>query len=134
MSENRITGFSIGNKEIYVEEAPVFRASRGRGPRLGLSTTYLHFGNVSVFTTRSLFVTFTNNGNQTLQIRNLASSNYAFSLSASQFNILPGESRTLRVSFTPYLEQTYYGTLTFSTNDSRYANGSVYMMGRGMRF
>jgi len=121
-------------KENLVPAAPVKTPLQKQGPDLSVSPTYHDFMGVPVFMPRTLLVTFSNNGNSTLRVRNISTSNYVFASSAASLSIPPGESRTLRIVFTPYAEQTYYGSVSFQTNDPDYSSGSIYLTGRGVPF
>ncbi|MFO1518870.1 MAG: choice-of-anchor D domain-containing protein [bacterium] len=103
-------------------------------PSLSLSTTYINFGDVQVFTPRTQFVTFTNNGSQPIRVTGISSDNYVFAVSRGQLTIPPNESRTLSITFTPQFAQTYYGNVSFRTSDPNYASGSIYLMGTGTTF
>lgn len=102
------------------------------GASLNVSRTYIDFGSVPVFFSRREDVYFRNTGTQTLHVRSILAP-YGFSASASSLTIPPGESRTLTITFSPYFEQLYQGSVSFSTDDPNYSGGSIFVMGRGVR-
>lgn len=101
--------------------------------RLLVSPTYLNFGDVFVYSRRTQFVTFENQGNRPLVISNINSSQSAiFQVYENRLVIPPGESRTVSIVFVPYFSQSYSGTIFYSSNDPQHSHGSLYLTGRGV--
>ena len=108
--------------------------SQKQGASLSVSRTYVQFGDVPVYTTQTQWVTFTNNGSRTLRVSQIGTSDFAFSPFQSSLTIPPGESRSLKIDFTPMFEQNYTGFISFQSNDPDYSSGSIYVTGRGIRY
>jgi len=105
--------------------------SEKQGASLRLSRTLVSFGDVPIYTTSTQWVTFTNNGSRTLQINNIMTSDYTFAPFQPRLTIPPGESRSLKIDFTPMFQQSYSGYISFDSNDPEYSSGYIYVSGRG---
>lgn len=84
--------------------------------------------------TRSEWVTFYNEGKTTLRISQIASSEFAFTPVQPSLTIPPGESRSLKIDFTPMFKRTYTGFISFQSNDPDYSYGSIYVTGQGIGY
>ncbi len=68
---------------------------------LHLLTHSISFGNVKIGQSKDTTVAFTNNGNDTLKITGVAASSAAFSAKQSSRSLLPGQSFTDSLTFSP---------------------------------
>lgn len=100
--------------------------------RLGFYRSYVGFGDVSLYTPRSVLITFVNSGTEDLHIRDFSSTESAFRLSRQNLSIRPGETALLRVSFTPSTARSYSGSISFRTNDPHTPSGTLFLTGRGI--
>jgi len=99
---------------------------------IALSADSLSFGSTNIGATDSLMFKVYNNGiDSTLQVSNISSSNPAFAASPASFSVLPGDSATVTVTFTPTAMQTYSDSLTISSNDPQQPQVKVYVSGVG---
>lgn len=103
----------------------------GSGPSLAPYQSYISFGSVALFSQNSQMVYFQNRGNRPLVLRNFQSTDVAFQASQAQLTILPGESRMLRIVFSPPTARSYSASLSFSSNDLAHASGSLFLSGTG---
>ena len=106
--------------------------SEKQGASLSVYPTLVTFGDVNVYSTSSQWVTFTNNSSRTLQINNILTSDYTFAPFQQRLTIPPGESRSLKIDFTPMFKQNYSGYISFDSNDPDYSHGYIYLSGRGV--
>jgi len=85
-------------------------------PEITLDLSALPFGDVTANTSKQLSITVKNTGDETLKISAISSSDPAFTVSSTEFTILPGKEKILFVTFSPAQEKTYSATLTIQSN------------------
>jgi hypothetical protein len=131
-------GVFADSLEIFsndADENPVVVKLRGRGiaPDIAVMPDTLEFGLVCGGTDKLLFVTVKNEGDDTLRVRSLNSSNKAFSPEHSPiFNLAPGDSEKVAVRFTAVAGREDRGTLSISSNDPDEPAVSVSLHGKGI--
>jgi len=92
--------------------------NRNREVDISLSSNSLNFGGVKIDSTKSLQFKVYNYGvDSTLEISNITSSNSVFVPSPTTASILPGDSTTITIIFTPIAMTSYSDSLTISSND-----------------
>ncbi|WP_158501504.1 choice-of-anchor D domain-containing protein [Vitiosangium sp. GDMCC 1.1324] len=105
----------------------------GVRPTLGLSTTSVGFGVQPVGTTSpSQKVTLTNTGNGTLRITSIVVGRPFTVTPNLPFDLLPGTSQDLSVTFSPTALGSVSATLTFNTNDPTKPNVTINLSGNGV--
>jgi len=77
----------------------------------------LNYGEVFLNDIITKNIQLTNPGCNILQIDSLKNTESVFSFTNTPFNIMPGETRNLEVSFSPTTIQTYIDTIQIFTND-----------------
>jgi hypothetical protein len=104
--------------------------SSGAQPRISTNATLLDFGTVNVSTISTRDLVITNTGTSTLTLSGQTVSGPMFSLlTASTTTILPSQSGTARVTFTPSAIGTYNGTLEIASNDPSTPSLSIALRG-----
>jgi outer membrane protein assembly factor BamB len=92
------------------------------GPVISLTATSHNFGNVWISTDGTGFwrLGIINQGDQNLEISDLQFTSPEFSIDsyALPFYILPNDTASIRLIFHPTQQQTYYDTLSITSNDS----------------
>ncbi len=79
---------------------------------LSVSPTSINFGDVPVGTSKYTYLTIKNNGTSNAQNIRISSSNSEITLDTTAISTLtPGESRTIRVTFTPTARGNYVGEI-----------------------
>ncbi len=97
---------------------------------VALSAYSLSFGSIKFGATDSLTFKVHNNGvDSTLQVFGITSSSAAFSVDPSAFSVLPGDSATLTITFSPSDMLTYSDSLTIMSNDPLNPTTKVYISG-----
>ena len=108
-----------------------------RGLATEVSSTNLSFGQQRVGTSSTRTIELKNNGPTTLSVPSVAISGAgvaAFSVTpASSFTLAPWASRTLLVAFSPTTQDSFAGTLTFTTNDPTTPTLAIPLSGTGVR-
>jgi MYXO-CTERM domain-containing protein len=115
--------------------ASVTLTGAGVRPILALAPTALAFGDRAVGTSGSQFVTVRNTGTTgTLRVANLVfSGSQAFTLSPNlPFDLAPGATRALTVTFAPTSVGPASASLTLQSNDPTNATASVSLSGTGV--
>jgi len=85
---------------------------------ISISSNSLNFGGVKIDSTKSLQFKVYNQGvYSTLEISNITSSNSVFVPSPTTASILPEDSTTITIIFTPIAMTSYSDSLTISSND-----------------
>lgn len=108
-------------------------APEGMNPTLNLSAHNHDFGGVSTGAKSIFPIRITNTGKDTLEIRNITTTNPVFSVGQSLLNIAPNDSLLLNVNFVPTQRIAYTDSLTFTTNDPRSRNVIITLSGQGQR-
>ena len=99
---------------------------------LAISPGNLAFGSTKIGAADSLSLTVYNHGvDSTLQVSGVTSSNTVFTATPSSFSVLPGDSATVTVTFTPTAMATYADSLTIASNDPQNPAANVYVSGSG---
>lgn len=106
------------------------KASKASVPSLGLSTSSLAFGNVSLGTSVSKSITLTSNGTAPVTIKSDSITGTGFSRSGGRFpsTLQPGEQMVVTVQFDPVAAGSAGGQLVISSNA---AAASVNLSGTG---
>ncbi len=101
-------------------------------PRIEIVPSSIAFGSIRIGTTSSdtLLVMSVSTG-ETLEVSSISSSNPAFTASPSSFSVLPGDSATVVVTFSPTDMVTYTDSLTIYSNDPQQPEVKVYLSGSG---
>jgi Abnormal spindle-like microcephaly-assoc'd, ASPM-SPD-2-Hydin len=129
---------TVANGKVYVgteNELDVYGLLNQPLPAypVTLSTPCMNFGSVIVGDSSSAQnVTLKNNGTSTLKVRNVSvggSSAHDFSQTNNCTNILPGQSCTITITFTPGAQGTRYASLTIT--DNVLTQQSIYLIGKG---
>ena len=102
------------------------------GPDLELSATSLAFGDVSVGGSRTLALTLTNRGVTLLQVSGATASPAEFAADSSAFSLLPGQGRTLSVTYRPAALAPSSGALTIRSDDPDEGVSIVPLSGNGV--
>ena len=103
---------------------------RGVKPTLVLSHTALVFGEQAVGTTSApQMVTVRNDGTGTLRITALSVTPPFTVTPVSAFDLTPGTSKDLLVTFSPTAQGTFTGTLTLTSNDPAWSTATVSLSG-----
>jgi len=112
-SEGTINHF-VGGFAIIHTESP------GPGspePNITVEPESLIFDTTAVGSSSVDMLSVTNTGSDTLLIYNLYSPDSIFSANLSSFDLLPGESQDIQVTFAPLQQNTYEGDLFIISND-----------------
>ncbi|HHB78709.1 MAG TPA: choice-of-anchor D domain-containing protein, partial [Saprospiraceae bacterium] len=96
-------------------KVPVFLHVEGQ-PGISVSTSMLDFGEqfVNSNTAKDLYIQ--NSGSDTLFVNDIQSDNTSFVPNTTALTILPGETKTVLVSFLPTTDVSYSGQLTIKSN------------------
>jgi predicted GH43/DUF377 family glycosyl hydrolase len=97
----------------------------------GVSPMSLDFGWLKIGTTDSMSVAIGGLQVDTVQVTSITSSNPVFGFSAEAMTLGPGESRTLRVSYTATVVGTDTGSITIVSNDQSAPLLRVSLTGNG---
>jgi Abnormal spindle-like microcephaly-assoc'd, ASPM-SPD-2-Hydin len=103
-------------------------------PTLGVSSTSVAFGNVTVNKTVTAVVTLSSTGNSPVKASSASVTGAGFSLSGATFPVTlnPGQSLALTVQFAPTAAGAATGSLTISSNSSTGNTVTVSLSGTGM--
>jgi hypothetical protein len=104
-------------------------------PRLTITPSYLNFGDVSVWSTGSQYLTLTNSGSAGFNITKINLSDTPhFARSSVSFPIYlaPSASKQISVAFTPTTTSTQLATLTVGTDTSAIPDQVVQVFGTGL--
>ncbi|GAH18375.1 unnamed protein product, partial [marine sediment metagenome] len=105
--------------------------NRPREADIALAADTISFGATKLGATDTLTFTIYNHGvDSTLQITGITSSNNVFNADTS-LSVLPDDSATVTVTFTPTDMVTYSDSLTISSNDPQNPEIKVYITGIG---
>ena len=127
-----VTGRLIikSNDPSNPEAVVLLTGTGGRDPEIALDTTTLDFGIVNVGDTDTLEIQISNNGDDLLQVQNLAVSNAGFLIAEPAMDqVAGGESSGLKVIFAPVLSGSKSGVLTFSTTDPNQSSVTIELLG-----
>lgn len=101
-------------------------------PQITLSDGVLNFGGVFVGATKPLVLTVVNSGSEVLSIADVVSDNSDYTVDLTQFNLNPGETQALQVSFAPSVLGGVAGMLSISSNDPDEPTVTVALGGEGL--
>ena len=128
--------FVDGADNVYITDEDYNRARKVTAstyvPEISLSDTELDFGEVDVRTTSTLSLTVSNIGDATLNVTDIDFARMvpAFSATPSAFDVEPGESQDVVVSFSPMTEESVGDTL-FIVNNASGSPHHVVLNGEG---
>ncbi len=99
-------------------------------PKIILSDSSINFGNVFVGGSKKDTLIVINTGTDTLKVFNLVSGDAVFTMNINGFNLPPGDSQDVVITFAPVSVSSYATTLTIVNNDHDtivhlYGNGVV---------
>ena len=118
------------------DEANVIVSMSGTGvvfyPDIDVNPTEIDFGTVTVGEPAQQNIVVSNNGDAVLSVNDITSSNSAFTVDITSFNVNPGENQTVVVTFSPTEMEAYTGELTIVSNDPVDSNFMVTVIGEGM--
>ncbi len=101
--------------------------------RVEVSSTQMDFGDVLMGTTRTLDLWVKNPGIDILVVSSVYSSVPSiYSPNISSFNVLPGDSHLVAITYTPTDTVIQTGQITLETNDPFWHFRPVYLEGRGI--
>ncbi len=100
-------------------------------PHLVVTPDALEFGSHFVGARDTLSVTLANDGVDPLIVSGITTDHDAFRVATQSFTLLPGESVSKAVEFTPAAVADHAGTLTLSSNDPALSVASVSLHGVG---
>jgi hypothetical protein len=125
---------AAGNLSSYSSTARATTAQQQQGCTIAVSPTALAFGNVNVGASGTLATTVSNRGtgNCNVSLRRTGSSAFAIN-SAGSFNVAPGASGTVSVSYTPTRVGTDTGTVALNSNSSGSPTVNVSLSGSGVQ-
>lgn len=93
------------------------------------SASDMNFGNVCVGFSHSIDLVITNDGTGWMYVSGVSANPSGFTYSTSTFNIAPGGTHNVTVTFSPSLVQLYNQSITFTYNGSTFV---VNLQGRGI--
>ncbi|MFC1555919.1 PQQ-binding-like beta-propeller repeat protein [candidate division KSB1 bacterium] len=100
-------------------------------PQIALSTDWVNLGYVPVYETGYGSFLINNNGNEDLIISQISLDDSAFSIEPTSLTILPGDSDSVFVTFTPSEEGIFSSTITIVSNDSIQSICTIPVEGEG---
>ena len=86
-------------------------------PRIVLSTDSLAFGNVNVGSSQTLNFNISNQGNASLAVSKISSSNTVYSIAPTNLTVSPAQSGTIEVTFRPTAAGAVNAVLSIISND-----------------
>ncbi|MBI3502183.1 MAG: DUF1573 domain-containing protein [Bacteroidetes bacterium] len=100
------------------DTVPVTLNVTGKG-KITLSKNCLYLDSIMEYTTNTDTFYVKNTGCDTLKVTNITNNNSVFTVAPKIFNLLPGDSTQLVVTFSPVTSPvTFYDTLTILNNDT----------------
>lgn len=87
-------------------------------PDIHASASSINFDTIFQYSTKQDSVSFTNQGCTNLVISNIIHSNAAFQIDSTSFNLLPGVTKRIHVTFHPLIAGLHADTLNVYNNDS----------------
>ena len=111
----------------------VLPAGTSSAPRIEVSPASLDFGTVNIGQTKDLTLTVRNNGNATLTVTAIGSSNPRFALAilSTPFNVGGGSFQDVVIRFSPNSAGAQSGTLSIASNDASQPTITVPLSGTG---
>ncbi len=106
--------------------------SLGNLTQLSTSPSSLFFANTYVCDSNSQLFSIYNPGNQTVQINSIVPP-YGFFVSPTAGQIPPNKKLFVRVTFRPYSEQYYSGSIVIYPNANQAYRAYVYVSGNGIK-
>ncbi|MBT3207310.1 MAG: choice-of-anchor D domain-containing protein [Bacteroidetes bacterium] len=120
---------TFGNGSFAVVDLNI---STGLSPDVSISDTLLNFNALEINTSLNDTVIITNNGNANLQILNISTSLSDFTTNVFSGFLLPGQSDTIIVTFTPTSVAIYQETLTIETDHPTQSIIEIELYGTGL--
>jgi hypothetical protein len=114
-----VKSFSVyATLEDYFPE--MTQAEIAKAPQLTFESTELDLGNISAGDATEKLVVFTNTGKKELELRSIQPNCTCIKASADKTSLKPGESSTIRISFSPNDRKgTQNKAITFYSNDPK---------------
>jgi Abnormal spindle-like microcephaly-assoc'd, ASPM-SPD-2-Hydin len=105
----------------------------GTVPQLGVSSTSLAFGSVTLNTTSTQTLTLTSSGTAAVTVNSATLSGTGFTMSGAAFpaTLNPGASISLQVNFSPTVAGSASGSITISSNSNTGGTATVSLSGSG---
>lgn len=105
-------------EDYFPEMSP---AELAKAPQLTLESYELDLGNISAGSAGEKLVVFTNTGKKELELRSIQPNCTCIAASADKTSLKPGESGTIRISFSPNDRKgTQNKAITFYSNDPKH--------------
>ena len=108
-------------------------------PDIDVSPVFYDFGDVKLFSSRTVLLTISNMGNSDLTINSIdlnPDSNDCFTITSSQilpYVIAPEDSNNVEITFAPTIEDIFSATLEISSDDSDEPVVQVDLVGAGVK-
>ena len=109
-----------------------FHQAQYSAPALAVAADSLYFGSTFIGFGDTLILEFQNIGSSAITVSNLMTTDPAYSANLTGFQLQPMEKKSVKVAFSPLLEQWYLADLTFQSTDPLLATGSVALTGHGV--
>ncbi|MBK5291322.1 MAG: choice-of-anchor D domain-containing protein [Acidobacteriia bacterium] len=108
-------------------------AGSAQGPIIEVTPASLDFGTVTSGQTKDLTLLVRNNGNATLTVNSITSSNvrFALAISGTPFNVGQGSFQNAIIRFSPIAAGAQSGTLTIASNDPAKPSVTINVAGAG---
>ncbi len=103
----------------------------GVAGEINVSASQIEFDTTFIDETSMEILTISNQGQGTLSITDITSSNTAFTVNMTNFDLLPGMNMDVEVTFAPTEVMMYEGTLTIESNDPENPVYEVELSGYG---
>ena len=124
--------FNSNDPNVPTLSVPTEVVVSGQAPEIGTSTALLEFGSVLLQAEATLPVTITNEGLGTLEISEITTSFFSFSVDAiTPVTLGSGETLTVDVTFAPTFAGNINGTLDIKSNDPDEGSISILLVGVG---
>ncbi len=113
------------------EKVTVQKYATVAAPVISLSASSIDYDTVGIGDVKEETIVVYNNGNATLEVTDISTTNYVFAANMSSFTLEPNESMDLIVSFEPEEEQEYEGFIQLVCNDPVSSNINIEVRGVG---
>ncbi|MFC1694411.1 choice-of-anchor D domain-containing protein, partial [Candidatus Latescibacterota bacterium] len=104
----------------------------GSAPEIALSTASISIGDVEVGSSGTGTFVITNEGNKTLEVSSINSSNIVFSMDTPSATIEPGGNRTVTVTFSPVTIGEQNAVISVTNDDTDEGTLNVNVSGKGL--
>ncbi|MFZ5518390.1 MAG: choice-of-anchor D domain-containing protein [Candidatus Zhuqueibacterota bacterium] len=109
--------FNTNDPDVYSTTIPLRGSGQMDTQQIAVSPGALSFGDVRIHTTRSRSIQVSNFGEKTLNVFNIIPTDTVYSTSIGSFSLIPNETRTVFVYFTPDTIRSYQAQLLFVSDD-----------------